>query len=156
MEIVVSQMDQEVIIGPIVQHYGSMLQNLSIPLHVDGLMESYHNTIQVATHCPLLRQLNTTVKRSKGDTFEVATYAATGSLPLLQDVTLTLDCSDWDVFAWHEDHDDMRIEPEPPNDATFDEFDQRAFPDNVGHTYMSPRTDISGMHFSMVPLMKTS
>ncbi|PON20377.1 hypothetical protein TGAM01_v210756 [Trichoderma gamsii] len=44
---------------------------------------------------------------------------------MLQDLSLTLDCSDTRVLAEQEGDDDSNAELESPNDPSFDEFDQK-------------------------------
>ena len=60
---------------------------------------------------------------SKGNSTEITTYAKLGSLLILQDLSLTLDCSDARVLAEQEGDDDPDAKLESPNDPSFDDFD---------------------------------
>lgn len=106
---------------PILRYHGPLLRMLWL----SGETASLELIKDLAQNCLSIRKLGLRMWRSKGDATEVTTYALLGSLPMLQELTLTLDCSDIRVLAEQEGDDDPDAILESPNDPSFDEFDQQ-------------------------------
>ncbi|KAM0511040.1 hypothetical protein ACHAPE_010301 [Trichoderma viride] len=111
------------ILRPILGYHGSSLRMLWL----SGETASPELIEHLARNCPSIRKLGLQIRRSKGDATEITMYALLGSLPMLQDLSLTLDCSDTRVLAEQEWDDDPDAKLESPNDPSFDEFDQQIF-----------------------------
>lgn len=109
------------LLQPVFEHHGVSLRTLWL----SGETASPKLIKQLVQSCPSICKLGLQIQRSKGDATEVTTYATLGSLPKLQDLSLTLDCSDTRVLAEQEGDDDPDAKLESPNDPSFDEFDQQ-------------------------------
>lgn len=109
------------LLRPVFEHHGASLRTLWL----SGETASPKLIKHLVQSCPSICKLGLQIQRSKGDATEVTTYATLGSLPKLQDLSLTLDCSDTRVLAEQEGDDDPDAKLESPNDPSFDEFDQQ-------------------------------
>jgi hypothetical protein len=119
-----------VIFDSVLDHHGSSLRKLWVlPLTYQSLTQ--RDIRRIRDHCPLLEDLRLTIRRSRGDATEVATYKALGSLPKLRHLSLGLDATGYDVLS-----DAFVVIPDDPS---FDEFDQQYFKVLGGHNYRNPR-----------------
>lgn len=85
---------------------------------------------QIAKGCPLLEDLTIKIPRTQGDADEMAIYRALGSMPTVQNLYLTLDCSmtffsNTDLDYLPEDDD---YEARVPTESHFDAYDRRIVP----------------------------
>lgn len=106
---------------PILRYHGPLLRMLWLSSEA----ASPKLIKDIAQNCLSIRKMGLRMRRSKGDATEVATYTLLGSLPMLQELSLILDCSDARVLAEQGRDDDPDAILESPNDPSFDEFDQQ-------------------------------
>jgi hypothetical protein len=115
-------------VDSILEHHGIALRALWLSPSDGDKRLSPGDITRIELHCPLLEDLGLALRRSKGDATEVATYKALGFFRKLQDLSLTLDASNYDIFLEHalaglEDDEEV---PETPSDPSFvDEFDNQ-------------------------------
>lgn len=73
--------------------------------------------LQIQAQCPVLRDLAISIKRTKSDMREAEMYKSLGDMEQLQNIFLTLDCSDWRVTR----------DRKSAFDPSFDEIDRRTY-----------------------------
>lgn len=143
-ELRLEQSVQTLAFDQIIKHHGSVLRKLSLLPSKE--YTAYHTSwsdyyLPILTMLPELRQccpqleyLAISIRRSRGSSAEVQAYRTLGSLPKLRHLALTLDASDYSVLWSYEALKNYNrrmtgIWPLPPNDLSFDDFDQQIYPE---------------------------
>ncbi|TVY81595.1 hypothetical protein LSUE1_G008167 [Lachnellula suecica] len=111
------------ILDAILNQHGHTLQNLSLlPSEPEGISGIYQGQLRIPmtftqehilkinAYCPKLQQLSVSVKRTKSNALEVATYKSFGKLKQLKSLFITLDCSDWWLSRDPDLRDDAALE----------------------------------------------
>jgi hypothetical protein len=147
----------------ILKHHGPRLRRLLL-LAREGENISLETLNHLGENCPLLEDLTTQIRRSRGDFQEVVKYRAIGRIPRLKRLFLKLDVSD--LFLLHgtskdlgidgdnddDDDDDFdndydndeeykptRSTLEVRNDPSFNSFDQQYCRSRIFHCHLRPR-----------------
>ncbi|PLB38052.1 uncharacterized protein BDW47DRAFT_105743 [Aspergillus candidus] len=121
-----------------ISYHGPKLRKLCVSPFDDDVFK-LENVKQLSVSCPLLEELELPLHRSKGDSTEVLTYQALGSLPSLRCLNLTLDASNRSVLDSGVNSDG---EPIIPDDPAFDEFDRAFF---TGDRFSHPGMQYHGI-----------
>lgn len=81
----------------VLESHGTSLLRLSLPQtrYSPPVLASSIDAYDLVTDCPELQYLNISIARSGGDAEEVAIYQQLGSHPRLQNLCLTLDCTEY-------------------------------------------------------------
>lgn len=124
----------------ILKLHGPRLQRLWL-LPCRGETVPLETIRHLSEHCPVLEELSTRIRRSRGDFQEVSKYKAIGALPRLKRLFLKLDASDLFLLDGY-DYGDLvegRELPVTRNDASFNSFDQQYSECTFFHDYLRPR-----------------
>ncbi|KAH8897371.1 hypothetical protein GQ53DRAFT_887765, partial [Thozetella sp. PMI_491] len=108
-----------VIMDSILSRDGRTLRKLAIrPLeyklcetrrHIPMIFTKEH-ILQIRAQCPVLQDLEITIKRTKSDAHEAEIYRSFGKMESLQRLFLTVDCSDWRVMRGDTSTDELSFD----------------------------------------------
>ncbi|KAF7182839.1 hypothetical protein CNMCM7691_002583 [Aspergillus felis] len=80
-------------IGTLAKHHGPSLRKLSVA-GLPWQCFTEHDILQLSRYCPLLEKMSIPIRRTQGDSREVALYKALGTIRNLKFLDLALDVSD--------------------------------------------------------------
>ncbi|KAJ5896905.1 uncharacterized protein N7473_006304 [Penicillium subrubescens] len=109
-------------ITPVLSLHGRTLTRLVIEPYKENPLTASDITT-MALLCPSVQELDITIARSQGDSFEVEKYRSLGKFRALRDLTLRLDLTDIKLLLPELDEDTHNGVPVTPIQPFFDEFD---------------------------------
>lgn len=126
-------------VDSIVNTHGSALRKLFLGHRVSRCLNE-EELLLIGEKCPLLEEFTTMVRRTMGDSREVAVYRALGTIRKLKHLSLILDVSPVDLCTEEDDVQPWVENPEPddsqvPNDPSFDSFDRKLCTEDRGKVF---------------------
>jgi hypothetical protein len=116
-------------------NFGSRLRQLSVFSDRASEILSLRDLQNLVVNCPLVEDLAIMIRRTRGDSREVAHYQSLRGLSKLKRLSLWLHCSDST-----ESNPDFEHAANSPIDPTFNDFDQQYVATNGVGRYCKPRT----------------